>query len=711
MNKLLILFSFAFIGCSQLKTGERKLASFSRQEEVQFQLKLSSKTVFANGADAVSLSVQIKDELGNILQVKPSELKILADTEIGQTDFKVDGDELSALIRPKVKSSNIRLIIAYKEKFTSKVIELKTTLEAKKTAIEQMPWAPSVSLFVSGLYYGRSDNYTPEFYESFRFENDGVNRIVNSEAYPYSKRNFNFEFEQQAIQNNSMLVVDSPNEFISHGMYSHMMLFPRKYLPHAELDKNKVMVTLATGEQMILDAETGEIVGGVFTEGPVDVSGDRFKRHYADLKYQGKGILLRANARGQMPQQGQFETLKIDMEYGIKGSTEVLIINGTTGQRCRRPKSDFWPSGDVSPIPFKFPSDKEFDAYLRSKCQFGIPDLVDETSKVNDDSALIAQSLWGRCEDQVKSTKTKNYLLNLKEDHLDEGIKSCLNAELSLIENATTRTQVAFDLYPIYIQKRENEYLKIDQKIIDETEKIKKSLLKDVSWIEDETLNGIEGECKLRVNQNGPILLRYNRVKGINSGLLCQEVKKEIIQNIEIDSKTLTKKITSNLQWLDQTEPQTFLEDCKEVALSLIDSEFLYKEKKSLYFSGLVGICKEVEKTPGYVEWLKTKVSALEETAYTEAFQKLDSLSMEKGESCLKEFPMTNVLQRIRFKNQRESCLTSAWDRLEDEAVAYAFKDPIIRKVGVSKDSIKSRLSLEGRRLQLKVIKTYFTSN
>ena len=101
----------------------------------------------------------------------------------------------------------------------------------------------------------------------------------------------------------------------------------------------------------------------------------RIKRQYADLKYQGRGVVLRVNTRGQSPQLGQFENTKIDMEYGLTGAAEVLIINGETGERCRRPKSDFWEPLDVSPIEFKFPTDEEFNLYLNKNCGFGLPKL------------------------------------------------------------------------------------------------------------------------------------------------------------------------------------------------------------------------------------------------------------------------------------------------------------------------------------------------
>jgi hypothetical protein len=151
------------------------------------------------------------------------------------------------------------------------------------------------------------------------------------------------------------------------------MFFPRTQLPLVEELSGIIEVTLPTGEKIVFQKESKEILTGVMEEGPVDVGPDRFKRHYANLKYKGYGVILRVNARGQSPQLGQFENLKIDMEHGIKGSAEVLLINGSTGQRCRRPKSDFWEPLDVSPIEFKFPTDKEFDQYLKAKCKFSLP--------------------------------------------------------------------------------------------------------------------------------------------------------------------------------------------------------------------------------------------------------------------------------------------------------------------------------------------------
>jgi hypothetical protein len=151
------------------------------------------------------------------------------------------------------------------------------------------------------------------------------------------------------------------------------MFFPRRNLHLAQQLSGTIDVTLPTGEKVIFQKDSKEIVDGVLTEGPVDITKDKQKRQYPDLKYNGRGVVLRANARGQSPQLEDSEKIKIDMEHGLKGSTDVLIINGTTGQRCRRPKSDFWEQLDVTPIEFKFSTDEEFEVYLRNNCGFGIP--------------------------------------------------------------------------------------------------------------------------------------------------------------------------------------------------------------------------------------------------------------------------------------------------------------------------------------------------
>ena len=238
---------------------------------------------------------------------------------------------------------------------------------------------------------------------------------------------------------------------------------------------------------------------------------------------------------------------------------------------------------------------------------------------------------------------------------------------------------------------------------------MKSTLMSTITWIQNDNLSSIESDCKIRVNEAGPIEMKFNKVRGMNAGLICQEVKEKIQHNMESDKKLLTGLMTSNLEWLNNSKLETFMMDCKERALSLIDKKFHYSSRKSLYGASITHACKEVEKTEFYTEWLQQNVSFMENKAFDEALSHLEVLSMKQGKSCLEDFPMNNVLQRIRFKVQRENCLTDEWDNLENEAVSLAFKDPIMDKVGVSRESVKVKLAQDGRRLQLKVIKIYFT--
>jgi hypothetical protein len=359
--KLSLLLVFFVTGCSLWEPRQRSREISSTVDEIH-ELTLSDDTIFANGVNFIQLRIK---PLGS----QASEIKVENDqeAEIGTIQL-VDG-LFQVSVKPKLRSPNITLGVSWPDGHQA-WITLYTTLSPIKHRLTPLRPSASVSTYRGGLNYTRQENFSEGLYEGFSISNDGGTPMTPGE----SQRSFDFSFEEQARQNLSFMVNDYPSEYVSHSMHSHFMLFPRSYLPTAQVSADKITVTLPTGELLVF-SKTGEIIDGVFDEGPVDVSADRFKRHYADLKYRGGGILLRANARGQMPQQGQFESTKIDMEFGVKFSADVLIINGTTGQRCRRPKTDFWPSGDVSPILFNFPTDEEFEAYLKLHCKFGMPVL------------------------------------------------------------------------------------------------------------------------------------------------------------------------------------------------------------------------------------------------------------------------------------------------------------------------------------------------
>lgn len=380
MRLLALLFLFS---CStplkyKYSSSKRYLASLTREDVVVARIEgeLKEEVLFASGMDSTYLIIKLYDKEGNLLtDVDPSDLILSTSEDVEAKPFVRKQGVYKAEILPRVKSQDIRMRVEWQERVLSPEIVLKTTILPLKDHLLPLNHEYFQSRNIGEINVSRGSASPENSTEGFSLENMGDNRIVDSVRHKNSQRVFHFDYLEQARQNLSLQIDDSPNGTVSHTMHSVFMFFPRKQLPVVKQLTGTIDVTLPNGEKLSFQKHSKEIMAGIFSEGPVDVSSDRFKRQYADLKYNGRGVVLRVNARGQLPQLGEYENVKIDMDYGLKGSADVLIINGTTGQRCRRPKSDFWEPLDVTPIEFKFPTDDEFNEYLKKNCGFELPKL------------------------------------------------------------------------------------------------------------------------------------------------------------------------------------------------------------------------------------------------------------------------------------------------------------------------------------------------
>ena len=658
------------------ENSQREIASTKRQDSDLFDLKLGQPKIFANGANTVVLQIGIKNETVNI-----ADLKLISDISVDSSKFTQSQGYYFVTIKPKVKSPNIKLKVIWKDQ-PSQVIELETTMEPLTDKLLPLKSDSNSMIWTAGLYYNRQDSLTEGQFEAFKISNGGDNAIVSAEE---SSRDFDFEYDEQARQNISMFISDAPNGTVSHTMHSLFMFFPRKYMPYAEIDKKEVTVTLPNGEEMKFGA-SGEIIGGVFTEGPVDIGPDRFKRAYADLKYQGKGILLRANARGQMPQQGQFESTKIDMEYGIKNSSDVLIINGTTGQRCRRPKTDFWLADDVSPILFKFPTDKEFDAYLKEKCKFGIPEMeIKSTVVVEENIAEISSDIWNKCKE-------------------DSQIKTCIKQETEQIDVAETKSKVIFDLELIYIQAKDVEQSGIAEILRKEVISIRTALLSEATWVNqqsclDKSKSLVTARFKFHdISQ----LIQDSLVKN------CSTIKNEMDKIASEEVAPFKDKLESDFAWASVSTIAKFNSDCQKQALTLLSTEHRYHQSPAIYSAPIKSICISVESSEAYKTWLQTQSAGLEDKVYAQVIIDIETRGETQAQACLKSYPVDTQLNRMRYKTQRDNCLVDNWFALEAEALKVAKQDPLVQRVNLSFDSINTRIAMDRRRIQLKIMKKYF---
>lgn len=208
--------------------------------------------------------------------------------------------------------------------------------------------------------YSICGDYDRDLIDSFSFVNQGANRIVTRPTIPGDmspQRWFDFNYHSHARQELYFSISDMPTETVSSFLESYFMIFPRIVLPSIRAEEGRYTVTLPNKETLIFDAKSKEMTGGVMAE-----MGEMKEGVYPRIQYRGTGVLIRVNRRGEDPRVG----------------TKALITSGS--QSCTVPSAALWTQDHIR---FRFPTDEAFDAFLRSRCPFGLPGAY-RLSKVMD---------------------------------------------------------------------------------------------------------------------------------------------------------------------------------------------------------------------------------------------------------------------------------------------------------------------------------------
>ena len=211
----------------------------------------------------------------------------------------------------------------------------------------------------------------------FSLNNDSDNPINPQSRTKYdSQRLFVFRFEERVKQNISLKVRDQvgvSGQISLDFMETTMIFIPRRVLPYIRYHcpsctRRQFAVVLPTTEELIFDAVTHELKGGVLRESPIDTHPNARLRRFARLKYAGQGILIRADRRAGSPERiyphsyNQYE----DIRHAI-----ITYQN----QTCRVPKNLIWVntlSQRATPY-FKYATDQEFLAkVIRPYCRWDI---------------------------------------------------------------------------------------------------------------------------------------------------------------------------------------------------------------------------------------------------------------------------------------------------------------------------------------------------
>lgn len=123
-----------------------------------------------------------------------------------------------------------------------------------------------------------------------------------------ARREFLFQFPDRAREEVFLSVLDDvriSKKYSQDNMFREMHFFPRRQLPSLRRKGDRIEVHLPTGEPVLFDAKTAEIVGGVLKEAPIDFNRNRHARHNPRIRYTGSGLLITVAQRGEAPRRAR----------------------------------------------------------------------------------------------------------------------------------------------------------------------------------------------------------------------------------------------------------------------------------------------------------------------------------------------------------------------------------------------------------------------
>ena len=240
------------------------------------------------------------------------------------------------------------------------LILLSLLITSNAFAATVIPFERDVPRYVSMDYITsnnyESDHYTTqlagfnsgeEFFRGFSITNYGPNDVVPTTPVTYDPASRDFEFitEDRSKKETYLWITDYNGSGKISNRYETIITFlPRLNQPHVEEIGEELLVTLSTGEEVVFDKKYKTLARGVLSENKLNYEGG-----FVDIKYSGKGVMLRIDAKGADPRYSK--NLKV-----IKGDQKPCLI----------PTNKFW-SNDSFPR-FKFSSDEETYQLIEDHC-------------------------------------------------------------------------------------------------------------------------------------------------------------------------------------------------------------------------------------------------------------------------------------------------------------------------------------------------------
>jgi hypothetical protein len=213
----------------------------------------------------------------------------------------------------------------------------------------------------------------------FAFQNTGSPKVNPAGLRRKgARREYAFLFADRARENIHLTVNDDvklSGRFSHDNMFRELHFFPRRQLPALRVDHaaGLLEVTLPTGEPVLFDQATMELVDGALSEGPIDFNRSRHQRRNPAVHYRGDYLAISIAQRGEAPRRAKVwgQTKFAEAHYPAKYS-----------KACRLSPSHIWDQrpkpGDSDPkLTMLHKTDGELFEVIERRCGWDLSDLKD----------------------------------------------------------------------------------------------------------------------------------------------------------------------------------------------------------------------------------------------------------------------------------------------------------------------------------------------
>ncbi len=147
-----------------------------------------------------------------------------------------------------------------------------------------------------------------------------------------------------------------------------MMFFPRLVMPAiryvSDSEKDVVVVTLPTNEEVVFNGKTKEVLDGVLSELPMQQDNEGYALN-PGLIYKGSGVVVEADRIADYP---------VGLED--QGKNNLATISKKGFKDCKIPAKELWYTDEAKGgnvfFNKKYVTDEEFDKLLKKKCKFSM---------------------------------------------------------------------------------------------------------------------------------------------------------------------------------------------------------------------------------------------------------------------------------------------------------------------------------------------------